>query len=107
MVEFSLCLFSAKLVYYVFLFWLPHYIKELVEGVNASSVSALANNFDYGAMIGGIVAGFLSDQTRGLNALICTTLLIPAVPLMYIYNLMLRSVSVSRLSSFIITLQSQ
>ena len=62
-----------------------------MEGVNAGSVSALANNFDYGAMIGGIVAGFLSDQTRGLNALICTTLLIPAVPLMYIYNLMLRS----------------
>ena len=28
-IEFSLCLFSAKLVYYVFLFWLPHYIKVL------------------------------------------------------------------------------
>ena len=26
-IEFSLCLFSAKLVFYVFLFWLPHYIK--------------------------------------------------------------------------------
>ena len=26
-VEFSLCLFNAKLVAYVFLFWLPHYIK--------------------------------------------------------------------------------
>ena len=26
-IEFSLCLFSAKLVFYVFLFWLPHYIR--------------------------------------------------------------------------------
>ena len=26
-VEFSLCLFSTKLVSYVFLFWLPHYIQ--------------------------------------------------------------------------------
>ena len=26
-IEFSLCLFSTKLVSYVFLFWLPHYIK--------------------------------------------------------------------------------
>jgi len=98
-IEFSLCLFSAKLVYYVFLFWLPHYIKELVDGVDANSITGLANTFDYGAMIGGIVAGFLSDQTRGLNALICTTLLIPAVPTMYIYNYILSSPDVCPLET--------
>ena len=32
-IEFSLCLFSAKLVYYVFLFWLPHYIKVTLRNV--------------------------------------------------------------------------
>ena len=41
------------------------YYQELVDGVDANSISGLANTFDYGAMIGGIVAGFLSDQTRG------------------------------------------
>ena len=40
-------------------------------------------------MVGGIVAGFLSDQTEGLNALICTVMLIPSIPLMYFYNLLI------------------
>ena len=39
--------------------------QELNEGVDADAISSLANNFDYGAMIGGIVAGFFSDQTNG------------------------------------------
>ena len=87
-IEFSLCLFCAKLVSYVFLFWLPHYIKE-VTGAEAEYVSNLANNFEYGSMVGGIVAGFLSDQTEGLNAMICTLMLIPAIPLMYFYNVLI------------------
>jgi OPA family glycerol-3-phosphate transporter-like MFS transporter 1/2 len=83
-VEFSLCLFSAKLVSYIFL-WLPHYIKEETDA-EAEFVSNLANKFEYGSMVGGIVAGFISDQTEGLNALICTVMLIP---LMYFYNLLI------------------
>lgn len=84
-IEFSLCLFSAKLVSYVFLFWLPHYIGEHTEA-DAESVSNLANYLDYGSIIGGVVAGFLSDQTSGLNALTCAILLIPSIPLLYFYN---------------------
>ena len=41
-------------------------------------------------MVGGVVAGFLADQTRGRNALICALMLLPAVPLMFLYNDMLR-----------------
>merc|ERR1719400_1063802 len=91
-VEFSLCLFSAKLVFYVFLFWLPHYIKiqfDSHDEPDARAITGMANFFDYGAMLGGVVAGFLSDQTRGLNALICVTLLLPAIPLMYIFDFLL------------------
>jgi len=87
-IEFSLCLFCAKLVSYVFLFWLPHYIKEETEA-DAEYISNLANNFDWGSMVGGIVAGFLSDQTSGLNALICTLMLIPSIPMMYFYNILI------------------
>ena len=36
-----------------------------MDGIDATSISGLASNYDYGAMIGGVVAGFLSDQTRG------------------------------------------
>ena len=48
--------------------------QELNEGVDADAISSLANNFDYGAMIGGIVAGFLSDQTSGICFLFFITL---------------------------------
>ena len=85
-IEFSLCLFSAKLVFYVFLFWLPHYIRvskanhvevlrggqslqiqfeDLSDQPDSRGITEIANYFDYGAMLGGIIAGFLSDQTRG------------------------------------------
>ena len=33
--------------------------------MDAEQVSSLANNYDYGAMIGGVIAGFVSDQTGG------------------------------------------
>ena len=36
-IEFSLCLFSAKLVFYVFLFWLPHYIKVATPSTTSTS----------------------------------------------------------------------
>ena len=64
-IEFSLCLFSTKLVSYVFLFWLPHYIKEVSGGPDPDALSNLSNCFDWGSMAGGVIAGFLSDQTRG------------------------------------------
>ena len=73
---------------YGFLFWLPHYLKEETDA-EADPIAHLANNFDYGSIVGGIVAGFLSDQTRGLNALICTLMLIPSIPLMYVYNVLI------------------
>jgi len=87
-IEFALCLLSAKLVSYVFLFWLPNYLKELTDA-EATPIANLANNFEYGSMVGGVVAGFLSDQTRGLNALICSVMLIPSIPLMYVYNVLI------------------
>ena len=37
-VEFSLCLFSTKLVSYVFLFWLPHYIQVSHSNLDMGSV---------------------------------------------------------------------
>ena len=38
-IEFSLCLFSAKLVFYVFLFWLPHYIKVALHPSYQNTIS--------------------------------------------------------------------
>ena len=38
-IEFSLCLFSTKLVSYVFLFWLPHYIKANIHPLCPTNLS--------------------------------------------------------------------
>lgn len=84
-VEFSLCLFFAKLVSYTFTFWLPNYI-DTSTNYTASQSAYISIFFDVGGIIGGILAGVLRDQT-GMPASICNTMLILSVPLMYVYNM--------------------
>ena len=58
--EYSFCLFFAKLVSYTFLFWLPYYIIATPIGgshLNAMQSADLATLFDVGGAFGGIVAG--------------------------------------------------
>uniref|UniRef100_A0A670JTB6 Glucose-6-phosphate exchanger SLC37A2 n=1 Tax=Podarcis muralis TaxID=64176 RepID=A0A670JTB6_PODMU len=69
--SFSFCLLFAKLVSYTFLYWLPLYI------VNAGDMSTL---FDVGGIVGGILAGLISDYTGGRGTT-CCTMLILAVPM--------------------------
>ncbi|OQV17341.1 Glucose-6-phosphate [Hypsibius exemplaris] len=79
--EFSLCLFFSKAVYYTFFFWLPVYIKETTDVVNhiAADLSAV---FDAGGIIGGILAGAVSDATGG-SATVCGFMFILAMPCLY------------------------
>ena len=87
-IEFSLCLFFSKFVIYTFLFWLPDYIHK-VSGIDAEGSGFMANFFEYGGIAGGIIAGFITDRT-GMSALVCGFCLILAVPLMLIYETMVR-----------------
>lgn len=84
-IEFSLCLFFAKLVSYTFLFWLPKYIHEKAnyDPEKAADISTL---FDVGGIFGGISAGLLSDFT-GMRATTCVLMLAFSAPVLYIYNL--------------------
>ncbi|XP_022320041.2 glucose-6-phosphate exchanger SLC37A2-like isoform X2 [Crassostrea virginica] len=84
-IEFSLCLFFAKLVSYTFLFWLPKYIhvKANYDPEKAADISTL---FDVGGIFGGITAGLLSDFT-GMRASTCVLMLAISAPVLYIYNL--------------------
>lgn len=83
-IEYSLSLGFAKLVSYTFLYWLPRYITQ--STLNNSEDSAyLSVPFDIGGAIGAIVAGFLSDKFKK-SALICTVMLILAMPSMFIYE---------------------
>nr|XP_020454195.1 glucose-6-phosphate exchanger SLC37A2-like [Monopterus albus] len=76
--EFSFCLFFAKLVSYTFLYWLPLYISDVAAG----DMSTL---FDVGGILGGIMAGLVSDYTGG-RATTCCVMLLAAAPMLFLYN---------------------
>jgi len=82
-IEFSLCLFFAKLVSYTFLYWLPQLISE--SGIPDESAAYLSTLFDVGGIVGGIVAGFFNDRF-GKPAVTCAIMLIIAIPSLFGYD---------------------
>ncbi|GKV17586.1 hypothetical protein SLEP1_g28069 [Rubroshorea leprosula] len=81
---FALCLFFVKLVAYTFLYWLPFYIAHTaIEGKYLSSKAAgnLSTLFDVGGVVGGILAGHISDSldARAITAASFTYCAIPAL----------------------------
>uniref|UniRef100_A0A1B6MD49 Sugar phosphate exchanger 3 n=1 Tax=Graphocephala atropunctata TaxID=36148 RepID=A0A1B6MD49_9HEMI len=84
-VEFSLCLFFAKLVSYTFLYWLPQYIKSSTT-LGPEESADLSTVFDIGGIVGGIAAGIISDYS-GKSASTCAVMLVVAVPVLQVYNL--------------------
>jgi len=82
--EFSFCLFFAKMVSYTFLYWLPNYI-HVQSQVNAEEAAVLSTIFDWGGIFGGILAGVITDKT-GMSATTCTVMLTIAIPVMYLYE---------------------
>uniref|UniRef100_H3C9I6 Glucose-6-phosphate exchanger SLC37A2 n=1 Tax=Tetraodon nigroviridis TaxID=99883 RepID=H3C9I6_TETNG len=83
-VEFSLCLLFAKLVSYTFLYWLPLYISNVVH-FHAKEAGDLSTLFDVGGIVGGILAGLVSDYTGG-RATTCCVMLLLAAPMLFLYN---------------------
>lgn len=83
-VEFSLCLFFAKLVSYTFLYWLPNYIEHSTN-LGAGESATLSTLFDFGGILGAIMAGFISDYSN-MSACTCSAMLSFAVPMLFIYQ---------------------
>ncbi|XP_025100346.1 glucose-6-phosphate exchanger SLC37A2-like isoform X1 [Pomacea canaliculata] len=82
--EFSLCLFFAKLVSYTFLFWLPKYIGSTTN-FDAEKSADLSTLFDVGGILGGIVAGIISDLT-GAHGCVCVAMLLAGTPALFLYD---------------------
>ncbi|VDL11774.1 unnamed protein product [Hymenolepis diminuta] len=84
-IEYSLCLFFVKATAYIFLFWLPKYLKDCnsFDATLAADISAI---FDVGGILGGAFAGFVTDRYP-CSATVCVCMIILAMPLLYLYYL--------------------
>nr|CDS22362.1 sugar phosphate exchanger [Echinococcus granulosus] len=82
-VEYSLALFFVKATAYIFLFWLPRYLKE-VHGLEASLAADTSAVFDAGGILGGIVAGLITDRTT-CYATVSVIMLALGMPSLYLY----------------------
>ncbi|KAB2072880.1 hypothetical protein ERO13_A07G041400v2 [Gossypium hirsutum] len=85
---FAFCLFFAKLVAYTFLYWLPYYISHTaIEGKYLSNEAAgnLSTFFDIGGVLGGILAGHISDRLDA-RAITAATFMYCAIPALYFYR---------------------
>ncbi|OWA50694.1 Glucose-6-phosphate [Hypsibius exemplaris] len=80
-IEYAICLFFCKSVYYAFFAWLPVYIKDSLHVKNneAADLSAL---FDGGGIVGGISAGLASDLLGG-SATVCGAMFLLAIPAIF------------------------
>ncbi|XP_020084979.1 putative glycerol-3-phosphate transporter 4 [Ananas comosus] len=87
-IPFALCLFFSKLVAYTFLYWLPFYLSQTAIGgeyMSVKSAGNLSTLFDVGGIIGGILAGYISDQLNA-RATTAATFMYFAIPALYAYH---------------------
>lgn len=85
---YAFTLFFAKLVAYTFLYWLPYYISSTQVGGRALSPTEAGNLsilFDVGGVLGGVLAGYLSDQSSSPAIVSCSFVYL-AIPCLYLYR---------------------
>ncbi|KAH9315134.1 hypothetical protein KI387_023761, partial [Taxus chinensis] len=87
--SYALCLFFSKLVAYTFLYWLPFYIKHTaIGGKNLTDKTAgnISTLFDVGGVMGGALAGHISDRLEA-RAITVVVFLYAAIPVLLLYRI--------------------
>lgn len=89
--HFAFCLFFSKLVAYTFLYWLPFYLRHTAiagKHVTHKTAGILSTIFDVGGVVGGILAGFLSDmiEARAVSSLLFLLMSVPALIIYRVYG---------------------
>ncbi|XP_042503686.1 putative glycerol-3-phosphate transporter 4 [Macadamia integrifolia] len=88
-IPFAMCLFFSKLVAYTFLYWLPFYLSQTEIGgqyVSVKSAGNLSTLFDVGGIVGGVLAGYMSDRLNA-RAITAASFMYAAIPSMLLYRL--------------------
>ncbi|KAK8603561.1 hypothetical protein V6N13_096039 [Hibiscus sabdariffa] len=87
-IPFALCLFFSKLVAYTFLYWLPFYLSQTEIGgeyMSVKSAGNLSTLFDVGSIVGGILAGYISNKLNA-RATTAASFMFAAIPSMIVYR---------------------
>ncbi|GAB4825926.1 hypothetical protein Ancab_008794 [Ancistrocladus abbreviatus] len=85
---YAFCLFFAKLVAYTFLYWLPFYISYTEIGgqyLSSETSGDLSTLFDIGGVVGGVLAGYVSDRLNA-RAITAASFSYGAIPALYLYR---------------------
>jgi OPA family glycerol-3-phosphate transporter-like MFS transporter 1/2 len=85
---FALCLFFSKLVAYTFLYWLPFYISHTPIGneyLSDAMAGSLSTIFDVGGVLGGVLAGHISDRLNA-RAITAASFMYCAIPALFLYR---------------------
>ncbi|GMJ00429.1 glycerol-3-phosphate permease 4 [Hibiscus trionum] len=88
-IPYALCLFFSKLVAYTFLYWLPFYLSQTEIGgeyMSVKSAGNLSTLFDVGGIVGGILAGYVSDKLNA-RATTAASFMFAAIPSMILYRI--------------------
>jgi OPA family glycerol-3-phosphate transporter-like MFS transporter 3 len=83
-IPYSLCYAFLKLVNYSFFFWLPFYLHN-AYGMAETAADTLSIWYDIGGIVGGTVAGFISDRIQ-MRAVVSMPMLLASIPVLFVYG---------------------
>jgi len=83
-IPYSLAYAALKLVNYSFFFWLPYYLHD-AYGWSSDTSNNLSQWYDVGGIIGGTIAGYISDRLRKRSPVLFTLLFL-SIPSLWIYQ---------------------
>ncbi|KAL8621692.1 hypothetical protein ACOMHN_024663 [Nucella lapillus] len=84
-VPYALCYAFLKLVNYSFFFWLPFYLSNAYN-MAETVADRLSIWYDLGGVVGGTVAGVISDRLQ-TRTVVVTPMLVIAVPMLFVYGM--------------------
>ena len=84
-IPYALCYAFLKLVNYSFFFWLPYYLSS-AYGMPQTAADTLSIWYDIGGIVGGTVAGLISDQLEK-RAVVVVPMLIAGIPVLFVYGM--------------------
>lgn len=82
---YALCYAFLKLVNYSFFFWLPFYLSNAYN-MEETAADTLSIWYDIGGIVGGTVAGFISDRLEK-RAIVIMPMLLAGIPMLFVYGM--------------------